>query len=340
MLLITPLVAELERTYKGAEIDIVSEGALAADIFATFFSVKNIYCLPRRGFKHPPSFLSLIFKIRKTHYDLIIDPSFGSGFSRTLTRIFKGRYKLGFSDSATSPELTHAVPQSMAPKHMAKRPVGLVRWHSPVTHNESPGFPAMDIRLTADERSNGKIVIQQLLGASAASPVPCVIGIFADATGSKRYPTTWWNEFIASLQELSPHVAIIEIVPMHGKSMLGSAWPSYYSSSIRRMAAVMSGLDMVISADCGVMHLAAASRVPTLGMFCVTDANVYGPYGDLNSSLVTKELTPDEAARRVLDSAPASLKESMRGTRITHRVATNAQASNESILSDSFDQHP
>lgn len=340
MLLIAPLVIELERTYKGAEIDIVSEGTLAKDIFATFFSVKNIYCLPKRGFKHPASFLSLIFKIRKTHYDLIIDPSFGSGFSRTLTRIFKGHYKLGFSDSVASPELTHAVPQSVAPKHMAKRPVSLVRGHSPLTHNESPGFPVMDIRLTNDERSAGKNVIQQLLGGHTSSSAPCVVGIFADATGSKRYPTAWWEEFIASLRETSPNIAIIEIVPMHGKSMLGSMWPGYYSSDIRRIAAVMSGLDMVISADCGIMHLAVASQVPTAGLFCVTDANVYGPYGDANSWLVTKELSPGEAAKRIVDTAPALLKASMKGTNVIHRVPASVRASNEAVLSDDSRLHP
>jgi len=301
MLLITPMVAELERLYKGAEIDIVGEGELACDIFATFFSVKNVYCLPRRGFKHPASFLSLILKVRKTRYDLIIDPCVGSGFSRTLTRIFKGRYKLGFGDVKVTHGLTHHVPRGMAPKHMAKRSVYLARWHASLNATESPGFPTLDIRLTEDERAHGRSVVQQLLDARALGHASRTIGIFADATGRKRYPVEWWMEFIASLQNLMPQTAIVEIVPMHGTSMLDSAWPTYYSSSIRRMAAVMSSLDIVISADCGVMHLAVAAHVPTIGMFSVTDANTYGPYGVSNSWLVTNELSASDAAQRVAD---------------------------------------
>jgi len=300
MLLMTPLIAELERLYKGAEIDIVAEGPLAVDVFATYFSVKNVYCLPRRGFKHPVSFLSLISRIRKTNYDLIIDPCVGSGFSRTLTRIFRGKYKLGFGEPGNAPSLTAVVPEAMAPHHMAKRPVALARWCSPAMQSESLGFPAMDIRLTEGERACGKAVVRELLAELPPRRSIATIGIFADATGRKRYPAEWWNDFIAMLAELSPHCDIVEIVPAHGRSMLGSRWPSYYSSSIRRMGAVMAAMDLMISADCGVMHLAAASRVPTVGMFSVTDANVYGPYGSRSSALITSDISPTDAARRVV----------------------------------------
>lgn len=307
MLLITPLVAELERIYKGAEIDIVAEGDIAADIFSTFFSVKNVYCLPRRGFKHPASFLSLIHRIRRIRYDLIIDPCMGSNFSRTLTRIFKGRYKLGFSEPVASRGLTHPVPKNTAPKHMAKRSVYLARWHGSHRVAQPVGFPTLDIRLTEEERSHGHLAIQQLLDMTSLPPLSRRIGIFADATGGKRYPPEWWSEFITSLQQRVPHVAIIEIVPMHGTSMLGSAWTAYYSSSVRRMAAVMASLDAVISADCGVMHLAVASHVPTIGMFCVTDATVYGPYGPSNSWLVTSGLSAHDAADRVAEALSQAL---------------------------------
>ncbi|RUL69426.1 glycosyltransferase family 9 protein [Dyella choica] len=302
MLLMTPLIAELERQYKGAEIDVVAEGPLAADVFATFFSVKHIYCLPRRGFKHPLSFLSLIFRIRRTRYDLIIDPCIRSGFSRTLTRLFRGRYKLGFNAKRASATLTHIVPETMAPHHMAQRPVALARWHATPASNESLGFPAMDIRLTADERACGRAVVRELLTQQSQRTVRCAVGIFADATGRKCYPAEWWNEFLATLRESSPHCAMVEIVPMHGRSMLASRWPSYFSSSIRRMGAVMAAMDLMISADCGVMHLAVASQVPTMGLFCATDVKVYGPYGARNSSLRTCDMSAQEAARCVMEA--------------------------------------
>ena len=299
-ILLTPLIAELESIYKGAEIDIVTEGDIALEVFSTCLSVRNVFCLPKRGFKHPVSFLSMLFDIRKVHYDLIVDPCVGSNFSRTLTKFFNGKYKLGFNDPKTHSCLTHWVPNSMAPGHMAMRPISLVRWHTSIDTYKSKNFPPQDIRLTDVERAQGRSIIRELL---SDSPEPCadvVIGIFANATGAKRYPREWWSDFIAALKSVFLHCGIVEIIPMHGRSMLVSEWPGYYSTSIRRMGAAMAGVDLMISADCGVMHLAVASKVPTVGMFSVTDATVYAPYGPGNMPLITQGLSATEAAQGVV----------------------------------------
>ena len=301
-ILLTPLIAELERIYKGAEIDIVTEGDLALEVFATYLSVKNIYCLPKRGFKRPISFLSMLFNIRKAHYDLIIDPCVGSNFSRTLTKFFKGKYKLGFSDLEMRSGLTHWLPYSMAPNHMAMRPISLVRRYTSIDTYNSTDFPPQDVRLTDIERAQGQSLIRELIADSHQPCADVVIGIFANATGTKRYPREWWSDFIAAIENAFPHCGIVEIIPMHGRSMLGSEWPGYYSTSIRRMAAVMAGVDLMISADCGVMHLAVASKVPTVGMFSVTDSSVYAPYGPGNRALLTQGLSATEAAQGVVEA--------------------------------------
>lgn len=301
-LLLTPLIAELERLYKGAEIDIVAEGPAAAEIFASFFSVNHVYCLPKRGFKHPLAFLAMLRQIRQTRYDLIVDPCVGSGFSRALTRLLRGRRKIGFSDTPARSGLTHAVPLAAAPRHMARRAVSLVRWLTPLEAHESAAFPVLDIRLTEVERAHGRAVIRELLAASSQSRAAVVVGVFANATGAKCYTKAWWNELVAELKALSPHASVVEIVPMHGHSMLDAHWPGYYSTSLRRMGAVMSAVDVMISADCGVMHLAVASQAPTVGLFCVTDDAVYGPYGAGNGSLRTRGQSAAETAGRIVEN--------------------------------------
>lgn len=300
MILVTPLIAELERLYKGAEIDIIAEGDAATDVFKTFSSVRNIYCLPRRGFKHPLSFLSKILKIRKTRYDLIVDPCLGSGFSRTLTRLACGTRKLAFDDghgdSGRARGMTHLVPASQAPHHMAKRAVVLARWYGSLPVDDVDSFPVLDIRLTDIEKREGAKWIRDIVAASGQPSRRGVIGLFAEATGNKRYGKDWWNDFVAALRVASPESAIVEIIPVHGRSMLDAKWPGYYTTCIRRMASAMSGVDMMISADCGVMHLAVASGTPTVGMFSVTDAKIYGPYGAHNDHLMTEGMTPQQAA--------------------------------------------
>ncbi|WP_430390058.1 glycosyltransferase family 9 protein [Dyella sp. 20L07] len=328
-ILLTPLISELERHYKGAEIDILSEGDIAEEVFASFFSVKNVFCLPKRGFKRPIPFLGRLLHIRKTTYDLIIDPCLGSGFSRTLTKFLKGRYKLGFSDQPDSSGLTHPAPTSVAGNHMAQRPINLLRWAQSQDARETGEYPSLDIRLTDAERSQGRLAINHLLSASQQTVTPPVVGIFANATGAKRYPMTWWSEFIAAFKEMSPSSSIIELIPMHGHSMLGEEWPGYYSSDIRRMGAVMAGMDLMISADCGVMHLAVASKVPTVGMFCVTDASVYAPYGLGSCPLLTQGLSAREAAMQVVRAFPDLLG---RNTLVNITPAATAPSASPSHL--------
>lgn len=306
-ILLTPLISELERHYKGAEIDVVSEGDIAKEVFASFFSVRNVYCLPRRGFKHPFPFLRLLHRVRGTPYDLVIDPCVGSGFSRVLTRLFRGTHKLGFSDDPKRGGLTHAAPMDIAGQHMAKRPVNLLRWALALETVDQDSVPTLDIRLTEAEVANGRRAIDQLLSDSRQTMSSPVVGVFANATGNKRYPMSWWQEFIDAFRALCPTASILELIPMHGRSMLGAEWPAYYSSDIRRMGAVMAGVDLMITADCGVMHLAVASRAATTGMFCVTDASVYAPYGKGNHPLQTTGLTARQAACRVVENHPQLL---------------------------------
>lgn len=306
-ILLTPLISELERLFRGAEIDIISEGNIAEEVFESFFSVRNVYCLPKRGFKHPVSFLGMLFKIRKTTYDLIVDPCLGSGFSRTLTRFLKGRYKLGFSDEPERSGLTHPAPCAVAQHHMAQRPINLLRWAVRAGATGNNDYPSLDIRLTDSECAHGRAAIANLLSASQQSVSPPVVGIFANATGAKRYSASWWSEFIDAFASMSLASSLIELIPMHGHSMLGEEWPGYYSSDIRRMGAVMAGMDLVISADCGVMHLSVASKVPTVGLFCVTDSSVYAPYGKGSLALSTCGQSPAEVAAAIVRSFPELL---------------------------------
>lgn len=303
-ILLTPLITELERHFKGAEIDVISEGDIAEEVFATFFSVRNVYCLPKRGFKHPLPFLRLLHRVRRSRYDLIIDPCLGSGFSRAMTRLLHGTYKLGFSDKPLRSGLTHAAPSEIAMEHMAKRPVNLLRWALGRNYGEELGYPPLDIRLSDIELARGRHVIGELLAVSRQTSSPPVVGVFANATGAKRYPMAWWREFIDTFKTLCPAASMLELIPMHGHSMLGAEWPGYFSSDLRRMGAVMAGMDLMITADCGVMHLAVASRVPTVGMFCVTDASVYAPYGEGNHPLATQGLSAREVACRVVAAYP------------------------------------
>lgn len=124
-----------------------------------------------------------------------------------------------------------------------------------------------------------------------------VVAIFANATGPKRQGTEWWNAFIDALELPGRDIRIVEIVAAHAVSQLQSRHATFYSRSLRKMAAVIAAADVFISADCGVMHLAAASGVRTFGLFSVTDAGKYGPYGNGSAAIDNRSGDPLAAAR-------------------------------------------
>jgi ADP-heptose:LPS heptosyltransferase len=84
--------------------------------------------------------------------------------------------------------------------------------------------------------------------------------------------------------------------------VLSNCFPTYFSTSVRGMAAVMAALDFVISADCGVMHLAVASGTHTAGIFKTTDSTRYAPYGGGNFAVSAADKTAAEVADIVIAS--------------------------------------
>jgi ADP-heptose:LPS heptosyltransferase len=287
MLLVTPLLAELERLYPGAEVDIVGAGHAAATVFAGYPTVRAIENLHQRIVRHLPATFALLGRLRKTTYDLAIDAGGGSQSGRLLLALSRARFKLDCAEpSATDPG---------RPRHLAQRPVHALR--RAYAGDAAGSWPAMDLRLDDHERMRGRHLLLKVLGPPAPGPDTMVVAIFANATGPKRQDTAWWNAFIGALDVPGRDIRIVEIVAAHAVSQLQSRHATFYSRDLRKMAAVIAAADVFISADCGVMHLAVASGVRTFGLFSVTDANKYAPYGNGSAAIDNRSGDPRAAAR-------------------------------------------
>jgi heptosyltransferase-3 len=307
-LLLTPLLQELERVYPGAEIDIVTRSPVADQVFGGFYGVRSIFVLPRWGFAHPLRFLGVLRQLRKNRYDLVIDPDPRSSTGRALLNRSRSSYTLGFVGPHKRGPLSH--PVAVPPRgrlRAGQRPVFLLRsalgtnQDMPATDMPLTEYPLPDIRLRADECEHGREALERVLaGTGAADRKDGVIGIFANATGDKKLGTDWWTRFLRVLETGSPGHAIVEIIPASATSLLDSRYPAYYSSSVRKLGAVLSNLALYISADCGIMHLANASGAATIGLFSGTDTSEWAPYGPGNHAVETSDRTPEQVAEAVL----------------------------------------
>ncbi|HUW54833.1 MAG TPA: glycosyltransferase family 9 protein [Rhodanobacter sp.] len=298
-LLLTPLIQELEATWPGAEIDIVTRSPVGATVYGHYDNVNRVFQLPAHGVGHPRQWLGVMRGMRRTHYDLAIDPDPQSQTGRLFLRMAKATYKLGFSSPKKAGNVTHAVAVPEDVLNNGQRPVFLLR-SALGRADPATGYPVPDIRLDHAESAWGRRALDRLF----ATPQPPArrrrtIGIFANATGPKLLDRDWWLRFMKTLEASCPDCQLLEVIPMFGRSMLDSRYPAYYSSDLRKLASVLAALDAYISLDCGIMHLACAARVPTLGIFTTTNAAEWGPYGAGNHVVQASDMPPETTALNV-----------------------------------------
>lgn len=318
-LLLTPLLTELERRFPGAEVDVVTGCEAATEVFGGFRQIRRIHQLTRRPGHHPLHLLRTVLAIRRSHYDLAIDSARGSHSGRLLLRLSGARYRLGLPCSERElHDCGTAWQDAMkrAPTHFALDGIHALRCALGIGSTEESPAPTLRLALRPEELAAGGELLKDLLGTDASEGGPVVV-LFPNATGNKRLSGDWWQAMVDALLRHDPSLRFVEMVAAHGKSQLGLRFPAFYSSDIRRMAALMAQCDAYISGDCGVMHLACAAGVPTLGLFTRENLPRYRPYGPHDASLYVKDLAPADAA----DTAAAFLRRLPR-----HRAAAVAAA--------------
>jgi ADP-heptose:LPS heptosyltransferase len=198
--------------------------------------------------------------------------------------VANAKWKIGFA-SKSAGSLTHAIAPPADLRHVAKLPVYLLREALKEQHRET--YPGLGIALSATERAWGRAMLDEIAGGDGP-----VVALFTAATGGKHLGADWWQDFAARCASAMPGARIVEIVPLAGRSVLDNRWPTYYSTDLRRLAAVLSAASRVVAADCGVMHLACAANVPTAGLFRGTNIPEWGPYGSRDLALDVTSVAP------------------------------------------------
>jgi heptosyltransferase-3 len=295
--MLSPLLAEIEARFPGAEVDIVSGCGAAPALFARYAQVRRVSVLPRSIAKAPLRYRRMLAELREAKYDLAIDPYLLSHSDRLLVRTSQARFRIGFDGAKKSGHLTHALAEPREEQHAAKLPVYLLRKTMGIAGDAAAWtYPELDLRLSDVEREQGRAMLHSIVASDKSKPPRGAIGVYAFATGVKNYPREWWDKFLAVLAARYPDHAIVEIVPGFGRSLLGDAYPSYFSSDIRRLGGVLANLSLHVSADCGIMHLAAASGAPTVGIFSVTDIPGWSVYGAGNHTIDARGFDAAQAA--------------------------------------------
>ncbi len=285
MLLITPLVQEVTETFPGCKIDLFVKGNAALLIFRNYDNIENIIRLPKEHFKHLFQYFRVWFRLRREHYDLVINAAKNSSSGRLSTKVAKSKVKLyGVDKELLSKKYSDF-------NHLAKYPVYSFREDISKLGIDRFGMEIkpLNIKLDEAEMAKGKEILSQYAKKDAKT-----ISIFTFATGAKCYSKEWWAEFHSMLKARYGDLNLVEILPVENVSQIDFIEPSYYSRDVREICSVMANTDVFVGADSGMMHLASASSIPTLGLFSVTNVNSYDPYGNKSKGLDTNALSKEE----------------------------------------------
>ncbi len=274
LLLLTPLLQEVERIFPNATTDIVVKGRLADSLFKNYHTIGTIFQLPKKPFIHPITYLKNYVNAMTTQYDLVINTTDESSSGRILTEKSKGIHKsFGIPESNRHPNKKDL-------HHMAQKPILALR--DILNKNDARSMPVLDLRLTQKELTKGVEILTSI--SPNGKKTLC---IFTYATGDKMYSKDWWNEIYIALKVHFNEYNIVEILPVEYASQIDFKAPTFYGKNIREVGAVIAACELFIGSDSGIMHLASSVHVPTLGLFNVTDINKYKPYNNHSLAINT-----------------------------------------------------
>jgi heptosyltransferase-3 len=278
LLLLTPLLQEVAEVFPDCKIDLFVKGNLSRILFENYKNIDRIIQLPKRPFQRLINYVYTWTLIKKYEYDMVINVDQSSSSGRLSVRIANSRRKvLGEVVDVLKSQFNDY-------EHHAKFPVYNFRNHLKkmrIVELDKP-IPTLNLKLDPFELSSGKKILNRLVPSRKKT-----ICLFTYATGDKCYSESWWNDFYERLRIEFPHFNFIEVLPIQNVSKLSFKVPTFYSRDIRQIGAVIANTHLFIGADSGMMHLASAAHVPTVGLFSVTDQKRYEPYNNNSIAINT-----------------------------------------------------
>jgi ADP-heptose:LPS heptosyltransferase len=287
-LLVTPLVQEINNMFPYAEIDLLVKGTVALPIFERYDNVKNIIIQPKKPFNDFWQYLASWGKIKKEKYDLAINVTESSSSGKIATNLTRARIKY-YKKNPTRKLLSES--HHAATKIIYELRDFLSPLHIPTIGTE---IPTLNLLLTQAELDKGKAILQEMVNTDQKT-----IALFTNATGRKCYTEDWWESFYQKLKTAFPNENIVEVLPVENISKINFQAQSFYSKDIREITAFIANTNIFIGADSGIMHLATASQTPTIGLFSVTNPEVYAPYGNHSKAIHTDKNSQEDIVNSI-----------------------------------------
>ncbi|MDP1678184.1 MAG: glycosyltransferase family 9 protein [Bacteroidota bacterium] len=253
------------------KIDFLCEN-FAADVVRGNPFLRNVLTFNKKQ----DATLSIISRIRKNKYDIVID-LFGNPRTAIITRWSGANIRIGFPFRGRAYAYTDLVPPRGGEVHNVEFNLDVLKHFNFQINSTSPLFPLSD----AEKIFADNFFIKNKLSGKT------VIGI--NASGG-WYTKKWNVNSFANLINRIYAGGNFEFVLFWGPGEYDDAVTIQKNvkvttylipkTTLKEMGALLERCSYLISNDSGPMHIAASLKVPTLGIFGPTNPHLQGPYGE------------------------------------------------------------
>jgi lipopolysaccharide heptosyltransferase II len=230
--------------------------------------------------------LSVIQRIRKEKFELIFD--FWSNPKSAQITFFSGaKYRIGFGYRGRRYAYNVIAETGRGEGHSAEHNLELLNVLSIPILSKNIQF-----HLSDSEKKKANYYFDEIFKKNEK-----VIGIIPSGGWvSKRCDAAKWIEFCQKIHSKYKNRYLILWGPGDEKD----ATQIYYAlkdisilapqTDVAEMAGLISKCTLVIANDSGPMHIAAALKIPTLGIFGPTDPKKHGPYSTNSDYIIKSDL--------------------------------------------------
>ncbi|MBW1917410.1 MAG: lipopolysaccharide heptosyltransferase II [Deltaproteobacteria bacterium] len=284
--LILPAICRLRELFPQAHLAVLAVPRVAP-VFQGHPAISEIILSPSSApAPDNPGRWPLLKKLRARRFELAL--LFPNSFESALVAWAAGiPHRLGYNTDYRTPLLTTIIrsPEKLAHLHQVYRHLGLLRAFG----NQVPtALPALYL----DDQDLAQA--RDLMAQKCLEPAQLIIGISPGAAyGSAKQ---WLPERFAAVAEQLQKEFDARIVLLGGpgdaevagrivERMRHPAVNLVGQTDLRTAMAVIKHLALLITNDSGLMHVAAALRVPLVALFGSTDSDSTGPFTPLATVL-------------------------------------------------------
>lgn len=283
VILSTIVIPNLRQAFPNAQIDFLTERP-AADVVLGNPMLNQVHILELKKIQSLPLKLrwkenrKFIHQIKEKKYDLVFD-FFGNPRSALLTWLSRGKIRIGYNWRGRQLAYNRVIKSRAATVHEAEFHLDALRaFKIPIVSRELQ-FPIDDFsRLFAlDFLKQHNITNKFLVGINCSG-----------GWAAKRWPLVRFAELADRLVVQYQASILILWGPQERldaqklASLMKQPVTLAPPTTLKQSAALIKNCKLIISNDSGPMHLAAALKVPTVGIFGPTNPKLQGPYGTIH----------------------------------------------------------